>query len=84
MTEPTTVTFGGVPAWLLRAYLVELGGVEDGDATTVRGPGWTARLEPHAGSAGALRIGRVTVAIEGPAAEETMSALRSKAQRGGG
>ncbi len=77
------VTFGGVPAWLLTAYLVELGGAEDG-AGRLRGEGWTATLAEVAPEPGALRVGRVTVTIEGPAAAETMAALRRKAMRGGG
>lgn len=83
MTEPIAITFGGVPAWLLRTYLVELGGTAGGDRT-VTGPGWTARLDARSHGAGHIRIGRVTVSIEGPAAAETMAALRRKAQRGGG
>jgi hypothetical protein len=83
MSDVAAATFGGVPAWLLRAYLQELGGAEQPDGA-VQGPGWTARLEPLAGGAESLRIGRVTVTIEGPAAVATMAALRAKAQRGGG
>lgn len=74
-------TFGGVPAWLLREYLLELGGRQVGDV--VRGPGWTARLTAGR-DARALGIARVTVRIEGPAAAQAMAALRAKAQRGGG
>ena len=78
-------TFGGVPAWLLIAYLEELGGIEDEDEDgDVTGPGWVAGLASRSDSVGGFRIGRVTVTIEGPAAEEAMAALRLKAQRGGG
>jgi hypothetical protein len=77
------VTFSGIPAWLLVTYLVELGGAQDEEGT-VRGDGWTARLVSRTAQLGGLVIGRVTVTIEGRAAEETMAGLRKKAQRGGG
>jgi hypothetical protein len=77
------VTFSGVPAWLLADYLVELGGTQD-EPGTVRGAGWTARLVSSERKVGRLSLGRVTVTIEGGGAEETMAALRKKAQRGGG
>ncbi len=76
-------TFGGVPAWLLIAYLEELGGIQ-GEEGAVTGPGWVAGLASRGDSVGGFRIARVTVTIEGPAAEEAMAALRVKAQRGGG
>ncbi len=79
----TEATFGGVPAWLLAIYLVELGGAQDGEEV-VRGDGWEARLAPHPRTPGTFAIGRVTVTIEGAAAEETLAALRKKAMRGGG
>jgi len=77
------ITFSGVPAWLLIAYLVEMGGGEDGNEV-VRGDRWTARLTSGRRKVGSIAIGRVTVTIEGAAAEETMAVLRKKAQRGGG
>ena len=40
------VTLSGVPAWLLAAYLEELGGIQD-EAGGVRGEGWTAALAPR-------------------------------------
>ncbi len=77
-----TATFNGVPAWLLTDYLVGLGGEANGD--TVTGPGWTATLNAPPRPPGSLGLGRVTVTIEGPAAAETLAALRVKARRGGG
>jgi hypothetical protein len=77
------ITFGGIPAWLLTAYLVEMGGAEDGNET-VRGERWTAKLASDKRRVGSIALGRVTVTIDGPAAEETMAVLRKKAQRGGG
>ncbi len=75
------VTFGGMPAWLLEDYLVEIGGVRTDD-NTVAGDGWRATLTPAPTTPPA--IARVTVKIEGPDADDAMRNLRSKAQRGGG
>ncbi len=77
------ITFTGVPAWLLAIYLVEMDGEED-EAGTVRGDGWTARLDSSTSQMGSFALGRVTVTIEGREAGETMAALRKKAMRGGG
>lgn len=77
------VTFSGIPVWLLAAYLVEMGGTQDEEGL-VRGDGWTARLVFRRDSVGSLSIGRVTVGIQGRAAEEVLATLRKKAQRGGG
>jgi hypothetical protein len=78
------VVFGGMPAWLLEAYLVELGGRPTGDGGAVEGDGWRAKLESRRSGAGPVGIARVTVAIEGVRASAVMAALRKKAQRGGG
>jgi hypothetical protein len=77
------ITFTGVPAWLLAIYLVEMGGEKD-ESGTVRGEGWTAKLEASKSRIGSFALGRVTVTIEGGRAAETMAALRKKAMRGGG
>jgi hypothetical protein len=78
------VVFGGMPAWLLEAYLVELGGSQADDGGAVEGDGWRATLLPAPGGRGGIDIGRVAVTIEGERAAEAMAALRKKAQRGGG
>jgi hypothetical protein len=75
--------FGGVPAWLLRAYLVELGGRASSEEA-VQGDGWRATLTPGGDGAGGIRIARVTVKLEGEQAATVLAALRKKAQRGGG
>jgi hypothetical protein len=77
------VTFSGMPAWLLVAYLEELGGTREGE-DEVADERWSARLVRSKGGRGSIKIGRVTVTIEGEEAEGTMEALRKKAQRGGG
>jgi hypothetical protein len=76
--------FGGMPAWLLGAYLVELGGRPTGDGGAVEGDGWRATLASRRSGAGRVGIARVTVAIEGEQSSAVMAALRKKAQRGGG
>ncbi len=76
-------TFSGVPGWLLAAYLVEQGGIQEGEAT-VRGDGWLATLATAKTRVGAVAIGRVIVRISGPRADQALAALRKKAQRGGG
>jgi Domain of unknown function (DUF1952) len=77
------VVFGGVPVWLLEAYLVELGGSRAGEHL-VDGDGWRATLKAQSGGAGHIGIARVTVTIEGERAAGVLAALRKKAQRGGG
>lgn len=76
-------TFGGVPAWLLAAYLEELGGRRRGERTVV-GEGWSATLREHERPPQSLTVGRVTVTVTGPRAAEALEALRKKALRGGG
>jgi hypothetical protein len=76
------VVFGGMPAWLLEAYLVELGGRTD--EGVVNGDGWQATLEARKPGRDAIGIGRVTVTIDGERASAVMEALRKKALRGGG
>ena len=76
------VVFGGMPAWLLADYLVELGGTRTDAGAAVRGDGWRATLTPAPTTPPA--IARITVTIEGPHADDVMQQLRKKAQRGGG
>lgn len=55
----------GIPLWLLREYLEELGGTAVSE-TEVRGEGWTitlAKMEPFA--IGSLRVGQVMMEIHG-------------------
>ena len=83
MNERRQVVFGGVPAWLLADYLVDLGGRRLSDEL-VEGDGWSATLQRAVSPLGSLSIGRVTVTIAGPCAVPLMQQLRTKAQRGGG
>ena len=89
MAETTrwTRAVRAVPLWLLREYLVELGGRAEGAATVV-GAGWRASLRQLDDyQIGSLRVGEVEVAVEGdpPALERLAAALdRKLATRGGG
>lgn len=76
----------GIPLWLLREYLVELGGQVQQDDCVV-GAGWSARLtQLEDFSVGSLRVGQVQIEICGE--ESAMKALRgpleTKLIRGGG
>ncbi len=54
----------GIPLWLLREYLEEIGGTANGDNRVI-GPDWTATLtqmEPF--QIGSLRIGQVYFELE--------------------
>jgi len=83
----------GIPRWLLRGYLEDLGGtISDAadaapDEDLLAGAGWTARLtQLDDYRIGSLRSGQVRLTIRGePAAVETlMSALEPRLFRGGG
>lgn len=55
----------GVPLWLLREYLEELGGAAGADGAVV-GPGWQARLSQLDDyRLGSLRIGQVRLELAG-------------------
>ena len=76
----------GIPLWLLREYLEELGGTAVSD-TRIEGEGWTitlAKTEPFV--LGSLRVGQVMMEIEGD--EETIARLNpdleKKTMRAGG
>ena len=76
----------GVPLWLLREYLEELGGVAEGEAH-MTGEGWTASLEKAPSHRiGALVVGRVQWTLEGEAEilEQLLPRLEMKLLRGGG
>ena len=75
----------GVPLWLLRAYLEELGGHADGER--VVGEGWQARLSKIEDyRIGSLRVGRVRLELWGEpdAVAQLMPSLELKLLRGGG
>ncbi len=76
----------GLPLWLLREYLEEMGGAAEGESL-VRGAGWQVRLtrlEPL--RLGSLAIGqvRVELEIEEPLADEFVARFAKKTLRAGG
>lgn len=76
----------GLPLWLLREYLVELGG-QAVDETTVAGEAWRARLtrlEPF--RLGSLEVGqvRLELEVEEDQADEFLARLDVKTLRAGG
>jgi hypothetical protein len=76
----------GIPLWLLRDYLVDLGGQIQSDGVVV-GPGWVGlltRLEDF--RIGSLRVGEVRIELRGEteAVEKLELALRPKLLRAGG
>ncbi len=82
----TEVFVHGIPLWLLREYLEELGGTATSD-TEIEGAGWHAvltKLPPK--EIGSLRVGRVELRLEGD--EESLAKLRpgldQKTLRAGG
>ena len=84
--ESAAQTLTGIPFWLLREYLVELGGTTAGPARVV-GPGWEAGLAQAEDFAlGALRVGRVRLTLRGTGAALAVlrPALARKLLRGGG
>ncbi len=69
----------GIPLWLMREYLVELGGQAQAD-DLVAGPDWTARLSQLPDfRIGSLVVGEVRLEIE--AATERLPALRLQLDR---
>ena len=76
-----------VPLWLLREYLVELGGRAESEDSVV-GAAWQASLAQLADyQIGSLRVGEVLVAVVGEPStiEQVAAALdRKLATRGGG
>ncbi len=68
-----------IPLWLLRDYLVDLGGTAVSD-TQITGTGWTAnltKLPPR--EVGSLRVGQVEVAFTGD--ETAINALKIQFQK---
>jgi molybdopterin synthase sulfur carrier subunit len=76
----------GVPAWLIKEYLLELGGTED-NPDCIAGEGWRAKVQPiDPFRLGSITIGRVHLEIEGDkeSIEALIPPLEMKLMRGGG
>ncbi len=79
-------TVSGIPLWLMREYLVELGGHQVAD-DAISGEGWQAHLtKVEDFQLGSLRVGRVHLRVHGDAeALQTLRpALEKKLVRAGG
>ena len=75
-----------LPIWLLREYLIELGGQVGPDGNAV-GPGWQARLTPMEDFVlGSLRVGQLRLEWEGneSAHQVFWPKLEQKLMRAGG
>jgi hypothetical protein len=73
----------GIPLWLIREYLEELGGTAQDDFH-VTGDGWTARLEQIEDfQVGSLVVGQVRIVLDG-AIDEMSVGLDEKLLRAGG
>ena len=88
MTAPPAFeqTVTGIPLWLMREYLEQLGGQVQADGW-LRGDGWQARLMQMEDQAiGSLRVGRVHLELSGEAevVEQVRRALEPKLMRAGG
>jgi hypothetical protein len=78
-------TITGVPLWLLREYLVELGG--RARANRVAGDGWRAELtQVEDYRIGSLAVGQVRLTVDGeaPALAALLPLLEKRLVRGGG
>lgn len=76
----------GIPLWLLRDYLVDLGGVVQPDGV-VYGSGWQGRLEPLDDfRLGSLRVATVRMELSGEpeALDQLEGQLKYKLLRAGG
>lgn len=76
----------GIPLWVMKKYLADLGGVETTENLMV-GDGWQAvvsKTEPA--RIGSLVVGRIEVDLsgEGAAVESLLEQLHWKTLRGGG
>ena len=77
----------GVPLWLMKKYLVDLGAAETEENVMVGDDGWQAvvsKAEPA--RIGSLVVGRIDVEFSGDdeAVEELLEKLHWKTMRGGG
>jgi len=76
----------GIPLWLLKVYLGEIGGVEQ-EPDIILGPGWKIKLEQLDDfQVGSIRVGQVRLELEADPAVQTAlnEALDKKLLRAGG
>lgn len=80
------VTLRGIPLWLLREYIEELGARARDDGV-LQGEGWQARLtQVEDFQVGSLKVGQVRLELDGEAAslEAVRPKLEKKLHRAGG
>ena len=69
----------GIPLWLVREYLVELGGAAQSEQHVI-GPGWEVHLSQLADfQIGSLRIGEIRIEVTAQA--DIISELRARLDR---
>jgi hypothetical protein len=76
----------GIPLWLMKKYLADLGGVETAE-DVMTGDGWQASLKKsEPARLGSLVVGRIEVEFSGdqPTLDELFERLHWKTLRGGG
>jgi len=76
----------GVPVWLMKDYLTQLGGIETGE-DVIEGDGWRAELrKAERRQIGSLSVGGATVVFMGGQAtlDALFEKLHWKTLRGGG
>lgn len=84
--ETRTHAIRGIPLWLLRDYLVDLGGAAQPDGAVV-GSGWEGRLTPMDDvRIGSLRVAQVCMELSGTpeALAQLEDGLKYKLLRAGG
>lgn len=83
---PHVIELRGIPLWLVREYLQELGGKIRDDAT-LTGTGWTVHLvQLEDFQVGSIRVGQIRLEVEAsPHAWDSLRpSLEKKLLRGGG
>lgn len=83
---PLRHDYYGVPLWLLKDYLAQLGGVETGE-NVLEGEGWRAEVsKAPVRRVGSLQVGGATALFTGDEAAlaALFERLHWKTQRGGG
>ncbi len=84
--SPQVHDYYGVPLWLMKEYLTQLGAAEVAE-NRFEAPGWQAELRPAPWrQLGSLRVGGTQAAFTGDAAAlaQMFARLHWKTQRGGG
>lgn len=87
MTEPLELSLRGLPEWLIREYLIEMGASPDPDSpTTMHAAAWSVTWDQQrVGIAGGtLALTQFDLVFTGDDLEQVFDDFMKKAQRGGG